>query len=345
MVNEGLSKINTLLGSFSTAQNGIGLQATVIQADGSVFNSTAGLANYKKSVPMSFDHHLHIGSITKMFTAAMVMQFIEQGRLSLEDTLDKWYKFPYAANINLRQLLNHTSGIPDYTQDMRFYARTILFPKVPWQPEQLVELIEGRPLQFDPGSEHFYSNTNYLLLGRILEKLVGNAYFVMLREMIFSPLELQDSYALDYPNDLLIANGYDETIVNLGRRNTSNYRRALENGSYSAGAMISTSTDVATFTHALFNGQIVSLKTLDEMQVCMDASDKYIYAQVGYGLGLRKLILSGQELYGHTGAIPGFSGISMHNPDRNTTIALLCNLSIIDYEALLDQLQTVVLET
>ena len=343
MVNEELSKINSLLESFSAVHNGIGIQTTLLLADGSVVNSMAGLANHKKAIPISFDHHLLIGSITKMFTAALVMQLFEQGLLSLDDTLDKWYGFPDAARITLRQMLNHTSGLPDYTQDMRFYARTILFPKVPWQPEQLVELIEGRPLLFDPGSKHFYSNTNYLLLGRILEKVTSKSYFVLLREMIFTPYGLQDSYAMDYPHDLLIANGYDETIVNLGRRNISNYRLALEYGTYSAGAMISTSTDVATFTHLLFNGDIVSHKSLDEMQNCVHATDKYIYAQVGYGLGLRKLIVSGQELYGHTGAIPGFSGISMHNPDRNTTIALLCNLSIIDYVALLDQVQAVIL--
>ena len=337
--------LTSLLADYSSAHTHIGLQATVILPDGKVVNCAAGCADLKKDTPLGFNHHLFIGSITKLFTAVLAMRVIEQGLLSLDDTLDKWYEYPYAGKVNIRQLLNHTSGIPDYTQDLRFYARTIITPKIPWQPEQLVELLDGKALEYEAGTKHQYSNSNYLLLGRILEKVTGKSYYVLLRERIFTPLELQDSYALDYSHDVSIANGYDETIINLGRRYMGGYRRSLESGVFAAGAILSTSTDVARFTHALFNGEIVNKQSLQSMQSFVDAPDKFIHTQVGYGLGLRKLHIGGYDLIGHTGSIPGFSGAVMHNPQDNYTLAILSNLSIIDYQTLLEQVQTHVLET
>ena len=337
-------KLNSILASYSSAYDGIGFQATVMLPDGKMINSVAGRADLKKEVPITFDHHLLIGSITKLFTAALVMQFVEQGRLALEDTLGKWYDYPYASSVTVQDLLNQTSGVPDYTQDLRFYARTILLPKVPWQPEQLVELLDGKSVLFPAGEKHNYSNSNYLLLGRILEKITGQSYIVLLREMIFKPLDLKESFILDYPHDLLVANGYDETIVNLGRRNTSSYRRSLESGAYSAGAIMSTSRDVASFTHALFNGELLKKKSLKAMQTFGEAEDIFIESQTGYGLGVRQLKLAGQTLVGHTGSIPGYSGISMHHPKKNYTISILCNLSIIDYVSVLEEIQMLALD-
>ncbi len=336
--------LTSVLADYSSAHAQIGLQATVILPGGEVVNCAAGSADLKKATPLSFNHHLFIGSITKFFTAVLVMRVIEQGLLSLDDTLDKWYGYPYADQVTLRQLLNHTSGIPDYTQDLRFFARTIISPKVPWQPEQLIELLEGKTLEHKAGSKHQYSNSNYLLLGRILEKVTGRSYYVLLRERLFTPLELQDSYALDYPHDVSIANGYDETIINLGRRYMGGYRRSLESGAFAAGSILSTSTDVAYFTHALFNSEVIGKQSLQSMQTFVDAPDKFIHTQVGYGLGLRKLRIGGRDLIGHTGSIPGYSGIVMHNLQGGYTLAILSNLSIIDYQTLLEQIQARVLE-
>lgn len=109
------------------------------------------------------------------------MSQVEQNVLSLDDTLDAWLPLPYADTVTLRMLLNHTSGIPDYTQEAWFLARYMGLPSKQWRADELVSVIAGRPLEFAPGSRHKYSNSNYVLLGLILEKVTGKSYGVLLR--------------------------------------------------------------------------------------------------------------------------------------------------------------------
>ena len=337
-------EIQHVLDNYSAKKERVGLQATVIFPDGTTWSGVSGYANHKKKCPLTLDHHLYIGSITKLFTATFVMEQVGKGRISLDETLDKWLELPYAKNITVRMLLNHTSGIPSYTEDLWFLIRYFGLPRKRWQPDELVAVIGNKGLKFEPGSQHEYSNSNYLLLGVILENVTGKPYGALLRELTVNQLGLKDTYYLNYSKNILIANGYDETLLHLRRRNLAGFRRSLETGAFSAGGILSTSEDVAFFVHSLFTGRIVDGSTLAQMKAFVDAPDKDVPLQKGYGLGIRNLVIGGENLIGHTGTIPGYSGIAMHNEDKHYTIVILSNLSVIEQIQIFEEVQNIVID-
>ncbi len=342
-IDEGnYNELQRVLDNYS-AQNGkVGLQATVIFSDGTTWSGTSGYASREKECLLTIEHHLYIGSITKLYTAMLVMDQVERGTISLDDTLDQWVNFPYADTVTLEMLLNHTSGIPSYTEDAWYLARFFGLPRKHWEPDELVSVIDNKPLKFEPGSRHEYSNSNYLLLGMILENVTGKPYETQIWESV-DELGLDDTFFFTYPDNAVIANGYDETLLHLGTRNLTGFRRSLETGGYSAGGVLSTSEDVALFVRSLFTGQVVDDSTLSQMAAFVEAPDQDVPLQTGYGLGIRNLTIDGEILVGHTGAIPGYSGIALHNLEKGYTIAVLSNLSVIEQTELFAEIQGVVL--
>ncbi|HLO15067.1 MAG TPA: serine hydrolase domain-containing protein, partial [Anaerolineales bacterium] len=136
----------------------------------------------------------------------------------------------------------------------------------------------------------------------------------------------------------------DESLLHLGRRNLTGFRHSLESGAYSAGGILSTSQDVARFVYALFNEKVISNASLAEMETFVNAPDEDLPEQTGYGLGIRHLIIDGESWIGHTGSIPGYSGMVMHQVEKNYTIAILSNLSTIDQVRLLAEIQKIILK-
>jgi len=341
---ENDEELQRVLDNYSAKKAGVGLQATVIFPDGTVWSGVSGYASHEKKCPLTLDHHLYIGSITKLYTATLVMEQVENGTIALDDPLSKWIDLPYAEEITVGMLLNHTSGIPSYTEDLWFLVRYFGFPGKQWQPDELVAVIRNKGLKFEPGSRHEYSNSNYLLLGVILEKTTGKSYGTLLQELA-NKLGLENTYYLNYSKNILITNGYDETLLHLGRRNLAGFRRSLETGAFSAGGILSTSEDVAIFVHSLFTGRILDGSTLAQMKTFIKAPDEDMPSQIGYGLGIRNLIIGGENLIGHTGTIPGYSGIAMHNEEKHYTIVILSDLSVIEQTQLFEEVQNIVIDS
>ncbi|HLO13875.1 MAG TPA: serine hydrolase domain-containing protein [Anaerolineales bacterium] len=335
-------RLQDVLNEYSTQKGGVGLQVTVMFPDGQTWNGVAGYADMAHPCPLTLDHHLYLGSITKLFTATLVMKEVDNGSLFLDQKTNQWIQVSSAENITIRNLLSHTSGLPDYAQDTWFQIGWFGKPNKTWQPNELIRIMQDKPLRFSPGSRHEYSNSNYLLLGVILEKATGKPYSAILQENVLAKLNLHDTFFLNYPDDMAIANGYDETLLHLGRRNLSGFRRSLESGAYAAGGILSTSQDVARFAHALFNGQVLSDTSLLQMETFVETADADIPEQTGYGLGIRHLVIDDQSLVGHTGSIPGYSGIVMHQVEKNYTIAVLSNLSTIGQTRLLAEIQRII---
>jgi D-alanyl-D-alanine carboxypeptidase len=335
-------ELQRALDDYSRQREGVGLGAAVILPDGTAWSGVSGYASQERACLLTLDHHLYIGSMTKLYTAALVMDQVERGTISLQDTLDRWVDLDYANTITVEMLLNHTSGIPSYTENLWFLIRYFWFPEKQWQTDELIAVIQNKGLKFEPGSRQEYSNSNYLLLGMILEKVTGDSYGTLLWELI-EQLGLQDTYYFARPADLLIANGYDESLLHLGKRNLTGFRKSLETGAFSAGGILSTSGDTASFVHSLFNGQIVNNATVTQMKRFVEAPDKDVPLQTGYGLGIRNMVIDGENLVGHTGTIPGYSGIAMHNEHRRYTIVILSNLSVIEQTQLFTTLQSIVL--
>ena len=331
------------LRQYSTQRSEVGLQASVIFDDSTTWLGTAGNASHREDVPVSFDTHLYVGSITKFFTATLALREVQRGTLSLDDQIDEWVDLDFAEEVTIRMLLNHTTGIPNYTENLWWGAQYFGRPTKRWQPDELVSVISDQVLKFESGSRYEYSNTNYVLLGVILERLTGVRYQALLRDLVREELGYEHTYYLGYPDDVPIANGYDESIFGLGRRNLTAFRQSLETGAYAAGGVLSTAPDVAGFLRSVFSGRVLDDETRAEMRTFVDAPDEDVPDQLGYGLGTRNLEIDGQSLVGHTGTIPGYSGIAMHHDEPAYTIAVLSNVSTIDQSRICGALQRVVL--
>ncbi len=273
-----------------------------------------------------------------------MLHHVQRGSISLAETIDEWFDLEYAENVSVRMLLNHTSGVPSYTEDARWLSRSFGQPVRRWQPEELVDVIRDKPLKFDPGSDHEYSNTNHVLLGLILERETNTSYQELVRSLVRDEFDYDRTYYLDYPDDAPIANGYDESIIGFGRWNLTGFRRSLETGGYAAGGILSTAPDVARFVRSVFTGTVLGDDVLREMQTFVDAPDEDVPEQQGYGLGIRHLQIDGEDVFGHTGTIPGYSAIAMHHENPQYTIAVLSNVSTIDQAAVYSSLQEVLFE-
>lgn len=333
--------LQRVLDEYSKERGRVGLQATVILSDGTQWNSAVGFASRERKCPASSEHHFGIGSVTKLYTAALVMRQVEAVTISLDDPISTWLDLPYAEQVTVRMLLNHTSGIPDYTSDAGFLLRYVGLPEKSWRPNELLGVTKNKPLKFVPGLRYEYSNSNYLLLGIILEQVSGKSYAALLQEMM-DELGLRDTFYLDYPEDILIANAYDEDLLHLGARNLTGLRLSLHSGAFSAGGIISTSEDVARFTRALFAGEILSDESLSEMMTFVPAPDADAPERIGYGLGVRQMVIDGKSFVGHTGAIPGYSAVTVFGVDDGMTITVLSNLSVIEQERLAAEILKVI---
>jgi D-alanyl-D-alanine carboxypeptidase len=331
--------LQNVLDTYSAGRDGVGLQAAVIFPDGEMWAGTAGYADHARATPLRLGHRLYIGSMTKPVTAALVMRHVERGLFALDDPLDRWISLPYAGQVTVRMLLNHTSGIPSYTDDAVFLVRYLGLPQKNWQPAELLAVIQRKPLDFEPGTRHIYSNANYLLLGMILEQAAGVDYAQLLQDEIAQPLSLRALVYRRLPPGTAVANAYDDTLLRLGRQNLTGMHPSLESGAYAAGGVLSTAPDMARFIRALMHAELVSSASLESMLALVEAPDEDVPAQVGYGLGLRSLRVGGQPWVGHTGTIPGYSGFALHNPERDQTVVVLSNLSVIDQIGLLEALQ------
>jgi D-alanyl-D-alanine carboxypeptidase len=340
----GYDVLQRVLDAFSEQKGDVGLQVTIISPDGTRWSGVSGYASSEGRCPLTRDHHLHIGSVTKLYTAALVMIQVENGAISLEDSVDTWLDLPCAEAATVRQLLNHTSGIPSYTENIWFLIRYLGLPSKRWQPDELVAVIGKKAPAFEPGTQHAYSNSNYVLLGAILEAATGKRYGTLLHSLIADQLGLEHTTYATHSQDLLIANGYDETLLHLGRRNLTGLRTSLQTGAFSAGGILSTSDDVANFIHALFTGHILSDTALAQMMTFVAAPDEDMPLQEGYGLGVRNVMLNGDSLVGHTGSIPGYSSIAMHSQEEGYTIVVLSNLSVIEQVELLESLQQAMMQ-
>lgn len=338
-------QLNRVLGVYSRDNGGVGLQASVVLPDGTQRTAVAGYADHGERCLLTPRHHLYVGSITKLYTSALTLRQVDAGRLDLDDPAGQWTDLTLSPSITIRTLLNHTSGLVSYTESPWFLARFFGLPDKRWEPSELLAAIDLDSPRFAPGARHEYSNSNYAVLGAVLERATGRSYGSALQDLFEEDPDLrQHTFYRGHPSSTPIANGYDVSVLNLGRRNLTGFRTSFETGGYAAGGVLSTASDVAQFLHSLVTGELLSAGALEEMHGFVEAPDEDVPKQTGYGLGLRRLRIGEQDLVGHTGTIPGYSGIALHNPRWNATIVILSNQSTIDQAELFADVQSVVLD-
>ncbi|HKV04107.1 MAG TPA: serine hydrolase [Candidatus Acidoferrales bacterium] len=286
----------------------------VLVARGSdiVLDKGYGFANLEWKVPNSPSTRFRLGSVTKQFTAACILLLEERGKLSVSDPVKKYMPDAPAAweKITIFNLLTHTSGIPNFT-GFPDYASTEPFAAT---PAQLVARFRDKPLDFQPGEKWSYSNSGYVLLGYLIEKISGQTYEKFVQENIFMPLGMKDS-------------GYDSNSAVIPRR-ASGYSPGPHGPvnagfinmtiPFSAGGLYSTTGDLLLWEQGLFGGKLLSAASLAKMTTPF----KNDYA---FGLGVRTV--SGHEVIDHGGGIEGFDTHLAYYPDDKMTVVVLGNLN------------------
>ncbi|MDQ3692236.1 MAG: beta-lactamase family protein [Chloroflexota bacterium] len=279
----------------------------------------AGVSDLETAAPMALDDHVRIASITKTFTATVVLQLVEEGLLSLDDHLEQFITgIPNEEEITLRQLLNMTAGIYNYVYDPLISVDYVEDPLLPFTPEQAVEIVRAHgEADFAPGEQTVYSDTNYILLGVIIEQVTGRSVADEITERVIVPLGLtRTSFATTPEMPEPYIHGY--TAVDPGDP-LRDVTRSNPDIPWTAGAIISTLADLRTWAEALADGTLLSPEMQAERLDFQTLIPEPVY--VGYGLG----VASVNSLIGHNGGILGYSSWMVHEPESGATIVTVTN--------------------
>jgi D-alanyl-D-alanine carboxypeptidase len=291
--------------------------ATALVRDGGrTLHLASGSGTVATRRPMRPRDRFRVGSVTKTFVAAVVLQLAGEGSLALEDAVERWLPglLPNGAHITIRQLLNHTSGLADYGIDRGFVTKAFHDPLRAWAPRELVAIAAAHNAQFAPGTGWAYSNTDYLVLGLIVEAATGRSLGIELRRRIFAPLRLR---ATSLPSAPSIA----------GRHAHGYFVRPLEDVTVvspsivgAAGALVSNADDLSRFFRSLLGGRLLPPGLIRAMETMVNAS-----AEFSYGLGLQKVATGCGALWGHTGGMPGYSTSALGSKDGKRQVIVLVN--------------------
>jgi CubicO group peptidase (beta-lactamase class C family) len=298
-----LSEKNKAMGSLVVAKDGK-----------SVYTRAIGYSQITPTgkKPIDAATRFRIGSITKMFTAVMILQLAEEGKLKLTDTLDKSFPHvPNASKISIADVLSHRSGIhgissmPEY-RGLREKGAT---------PAELLAMLEkAGPSDFEPGSKFVYTNENYLLLGMVIEKLTGKTYQENLSKRITSKIALKDTYESRWSADP----AKNETFSYRYGRDWDQDPEIHWSLFYGAGSIISTPNDLAKFITALFDGKLISKQSLVQMTTMKD--------DYGFGIGVEQF--GGKTFYGHTGGAQSYGAWLTYQPEEKLALAYATNAKL-----------------
>ncbi|MES5927323.1 serine hydrolase [Bacillus cereus group sp. MG9] len=277
--------------------------------NGKTSSYTAGVADLSTKKSIKSEYRFRIGSVTKTFTATTVLQLVGENRIQLDDPIEKWLPGLIQGNgydgnqITIRQLLNHTSGIAEY---LKSKDADIMNSKKTYTAEEIVKIGLSLPPDFSPGKGWLYSNTGYVILGMLIEKITGNSYAEEIEKRIIEPLDLSNTFLPG--NSPVIpgknhARGYMKIDETSELKDMTYYNPSLAN---SAGDMISNADDLNKFFSFLLGGKLLKERELKEMLTTVPIEGKGVGD--GYGLGIYETKLpNGVSVWGHGGAIPGFT--------------------------------------
>jgi D-alanyl-D-alanine carboxypeptidase len=288
------------------------------KAMGSVAISKNGNILYTKAIGYSFitdtekklsneSTKYRIGSITKMFTATIIFQLIEEGKTSLNTTLNTYFpNLPNAATITVSNLLNHRSGLHNFTNDPE-YMTWMTSPKT---EDEMLAVISRSNVDFQPGEKYSYSNSNYVILGYIIEKICKAPYSKVLNDRIISRIGLRNTYYGD-KTDIGKNESYSYKWTK-GWEKLPETDMSIPGG---AGAIVSTPSDLTKFIEALFSNRLISEKSLGTMKTLTD----------GYGMGMIQMPFYERKGYGHGGGIDGFASNLIYFTEDSLALSYCTN--------------------
>jgi D-alanyl-D-alanine carboxypeptidase len=298
-----------------------GVSVTVSSPKGN-YTRAYGVSNRSTGAPLTVNDHVRIASITKTFTATAILLQVADGKLSLEDPISKWFpNVPNATKITVRDLLAMRSGLYDFTAEPKFLKAFTENPLLKFGPQDVVKIEETHKPVAEPNTETKYTDSNYVLLGLILEAVSGETAEAAITNQVIEPLGLKHtSFPATAAMPKPFSRGYfagDE-----GKSKIQDYTAVNPKVAWTAGAMVSTLGDLRKYARELATGPLLPPSLQAERLEFGEIPNKG-GPPVGYGLG----ILHVGSWLGHDGAIFGFSTVTMYEPKTHTTIAATANLS------------------
>ncbi|MER5641433.1 serine hydrolase domain-containing protein [Kitasatospora sp. NPDC002227] len=319
---------------------------------------TLGTENLQSGAPIRAADHMRVGSITKTFTGTVILQLVQEGRLSLDDTVGSYLPdVPNGRNITIRQLLQMTSGLYNYSEDLEFNRALDERPQTRYTPADLLKIAFAHDPYFAPGCGYHYSNTNTILLGLLAEQLTGHPLAEEMQHRIFEPLGMHET---SMPSDGTVlpapyAHGYefinnvdsltapvltekDAAWADWSAGNPKDVTHVNASWTGAAGEAISTVGDILRWAPALANGDLLSPELQRERLTFVPTTNPP--SGLGYGLAIADF----RGFLGHTGQISGYNSFEGHDPSLGASVVVLVNTNQVpDGAAPVDQLTQLVI--
>lgn len=324
------AKYQNLLNSI-TANGVVGITMSVYQPKTGIWLGASGKADLHNNVDMKPCNITRVGSIVKMFTATVVLKLQEEGKLNIDDKIanylqgDNINKIKNAEKATIRQLMQHSSGINNYIQSLQFQTASINDLIKEWDADALLKYSYDKAPYFSPDEDVRYSNSGYILLGLLIEKIEGKPLYKVFDEKIIYPLGLTNTqFAGKNPVPNGIVRGYIDIYSNFN---------VIESTYYSGwdyytadGGLISNTYDMNVFFNALMNGQIINATSLDNMLTWKTSKEVAVdFFPISYGLGIFKIETPKGIAYMHSGNAIGYDANMFYFPSDSTTIVYASN--------------------
>jgi D-alanyl-D-alanine carboxypeptidase len=296
-----------------------GMIISITCGDSIIYEKAKGFSNIETKELMDKTMRFRIGSVTKTFTTTVLLQLVDEGKVKLDDPIDKFFPQIHNAKIiTIRMLGDMSSGLKNYSEMHEFDDSMKTFSRKKWKPEELVEISTRNGTDFEPGKGWHYSNTNTVLIGMIIEKITGNSLEEEIRRRIIDKLNLNET-ELPVEPELIgkYPRGYNEDDTTLTEPLTDLTIKYDPSWAWAAGAMISSVKDLKIYLKALTEGKLVSTQSqADRFKWVLDK------AGLKYGFGI---FMVGNDYLGHNGSYPGFHNVAVHSPKSNCTIIIFYN--------------------
>ena len=313
-----------------------GASVGVVLANGESFGLAVGFSDRQTKTPMKPNDRMLAGSVGKTFAAATALQLIKEGKIGLDDKIEKhlgrepWFaRLPNAKAITVRHLMNHSSGLVRYEFKEQFTKDLTANPEKVWKPAELVAYLLDEKPPFEAGQGWDYSDTNYIVLGMIIEKVTGRKFYDEANRRLLKPLKLADTIPQDGPRLKGVVQGYagpnnpfggtDEMIVNGKFAINPQFE-------WTGGGYVSTAQDLARWAKMMYEGKAFSGDLLP--QVLDGVSAPMLGRETKYGLGVIIRKTAAGTSYGHSGFFPGYMTDMVYFPEHKVAVALQVNTSV-----------------
>ena len=329
------ARLQATLDSIHAAGRFPGVTAGVVLGDGTAFGLASGFADTARRIRMTPSDRLLQGSVGKTYVAAVALQLVHEGKIRLDEKVssylgtEPWYgRLANGADVTVRQLMNHTSGIVRYEFKPEFTRDLTANPAKVWQPQELIAYLLDAPAPFAPGQGWEYSDSNYILLGMIIERVTGSSYYAELQRRLLRPLGLRNTVPSDSRTIPGLAQGYAGANNAFGGTDamiTDGQFAINPQFEWTGGGIASTSEDLARWAKALYEGRAFDASLLPQ---ALDGVPARLGRDVRYGLGIMLRPTPLGMTWGHSGFFPGYLTEVMYFPDTRIAIAVQVNTSV-----------------